>query len=1297
MGFKKKMLHVLLALVVVLGILPNAVFASEGSAQFSDMPNNWSTAALQDAVANGLLTGADGKIKPNANLTRAEMAAIIVRAFGATVKKDLSSFTDIKSSAWYVDDLAKAYQMGVINGSGGKMNPSSTITRQEVFVILARAFKLQSASAAKVSFSDVNDISEWAKGDVFAFVNAGYVQGANGKLNPKAPITRAEFAQTLNNILKQYVRTAGVVTEVVEGNVMINKPGVTLDNVQVKGDLIIGDGVGDGEVTLNNVAVSGRLVVRGGGVNSIIIKGNSTVSNVIVARVDGAVSVKVQGDATVEVIYIDDGSDDVNVQGSIGSIEVKATGITVTAVNADIQDINLSGGNSKVVIDSNSKVNKIDVASGASNAQVDVAGKVASITTAAPSTQISGKGDVAKVDVQAGATNAKVETPKTQITVAAGVTGVTAADGVAVNGGTTVSNNGAGTIVFVPQPSNDGTVANVSTLSDLNTALSNTAIQTINVTANIIDIESTIVVNRAVTINGGSHKLTFSTNFAGAPNGERQGILVQANGVTINNIEVVVQQASGWKGVYGVQVYDVTGVVLNNYIGSGADAALLVNGSSVELTGTTTVSGNEFGGIEVSRGTSASRNSTLTVTGSLVNTDEAYGKPTIWTVNGQGSVTGTNKPTFSNGSIGASQEQFYLVNVHAGITDAATLDELNSALANTTIEAINVTADINNIPSSIVINRSVSINGIGSGKKLTFIADFSNQDNGQRQGILVQANDVNIRGIEVVISSPAGWNGIYGVQVYDAKRVVLNNFKASGADAALLVNGSSVELIGTTTVSGNEFGGIEVSKGSLASQASTLTVTGTLVNTAEAYGKPTIWAVNGQGSVTGVNAPTITNTLIKSDQTQYYVSHLSLESAYVATEAALRAALAETNVYNVYITADINNISSTIVIDRHVTINAGSHKLTFSTDFTGRPAGQRQGILVQADSVSINNLEVVIPSATGWNGVYGVQAYDSEVAFSNYKGSGADAALLVNGSTVTLTGTTTVSGNEFGGIEVAKGTAAVKESVLTLAGPLVNTDEAYGKPTIWVVNGQGQLKYSGSSTFMPSYTNTVINSTQTQYYLNYASVSTVSVTSENALRAALADPQVFTININADINNISSTILVQRPFVEINGKGHTLTFSTDFAGEAPGSRQGIGIFAKEVVVNDLEVVVKNTTGWQGAYGIQVYDVTGVILNNYTGSGADAALLVNGSSVELKGITTVSGNDFGGIEVSQGSLASKPSTLKVTGTLVNTTESSDKPTIWVIDGQGTVTNPPLNTLPSGDGKTYYYIKVESLPV
>lgn len=109
----KRFLVFLITIVLIFGTMPIMAMAENDSRGFSDMPNDWSTAALQHAVDNGLLVGANGKLNPKGDLTRAEMATIITRAFNAQVKKSVAAFPDVKTSEWYADYLAKAYQMQI--------------------------------------------------------------------------------------------------------------------------------------------------------------------------------------------------------------------------------------------------------------------------------------------------------------------------------------------------------------------------------------------------------------------------------------------------------------------------------------------------------------------------------------------------------------------------------------------------------------------------------------------------------------------------------------------------------------------------------------------------------------------------------------------------------------------------------------------------------------------------------------------------------------------------------------------------------------------------------------------------------------------------------------------------------------------------------------------------------------------------------------------------------------------------------------------------------------------------------
>lgn len=241
-------------------LLSTNAFAAVPS-DFSDFPTDWSAPAMTHAVQNGLLNGSDGKILPKGLLTRAQMATMVNRAFASSAKASLTSFTDMVPSVWHYDEMAKSVQMGVFQGADGKLSPNDPITREQAFAVLARAFGLADGKASSLDkFSDGAQVSSWARGAVAALVEQGYVTGADGALNPQSYITRGEFAQVMDALVAAY-GDQDLKDQTVEGNLIL-RTNSTLENVTVKGDLILADGVS--AASLKNVTVTGRLVVRGG-------------------------------------------------------------------------------------------------------------------------------------------------------------------------------------------------------------------------------------------------------------------------------------------------------------------------------------------------------------------------------------------------------------------------------------------------------------------------------------------------------------------------------------------------------------------------------------------------------------------------------------------------------------------------------------------------------------------------------------------------------------------------------------------------------------------------------------------------------------------------------------------------------------------------------------------------------------------------------------------------------------------------------------------------------------------------
>lgn len=275
-------------------LLSTNAFAAVPS-DFSDFPTDWSAPAMTHAVQNGLLNGSDGKILPKGLLTRAQMATMVNRAFASSAKASLTSFTDMVPGAWHYDEMAKAVQMGVFQGADGKLSPNDPITREQAFAVLARAFGLADGRAAALNkFSDGAQVSSWARGAVAALVEQGYVTGANGALNPQSYITRAEFAQVMDALVAAY-GDQDLKDQTVDGNLIL-RTNSTLENVTVKGDLILADGVS--AASLKNVTVTGRLVVRGG-TDGVKLTKSTPKKGIQLANPNGTPKVTVDGKAYI--------------------------------------------------------------------------------------------------------------------------------------------------------------------------------------------------------------------------------------------------------------------------------------------------------------------------------------------------------------------------------------------------------------------------------------------------------------------------------------------------------------------------------------------------------------------------------------------------------------------------------------------------------------------------------------------------------------------------------------------------------------------------------------------------------------------------------------------------------------------------------------------------------------------------------------------------------------------------------------------------------------------------------------
>jgi hypothetical protein len=156
----------------------------------------------------------DGTFAPDNDITRAEVAAIVVRALGLPEGIGTNAYVDVKSTDWFCGYIETATTYGLITGySDGTFGPNDKITREQAMTIVARAMAEagldanltdSQLSAVMAGYPDSGSVSAYARTGVAACVSTGIVTGrTDGTLSPADYITRAEVAVIISRLLQQ--------------------------------------------------------------------------------------------------------------------------------------------------------------------------------------------------------------------------------------------------------------------------------------------------------------------------------------------------------------------------------------------------------------------------------------------------------------------------------------------------------------------------------------------------------------------------------------------------------------------------------------------------------------------------------------------------------------------------------------------------------------------------------------------------------------------------------------------------------------------------------------------------------------------------------------------------------------------------------------------------------------------------------------------------------------------------------------------------------------------------------------
>ena len=186
--------------------VPETPVAPEMMKRFDDLGSHaWAETAINALADAGIIKGtSETTFSPGNNITRADFAVLLVRAF-KLASENTENFADVNESDYFAKELAVARNCGIINGMGdNKFAPRNVITRQDMMVIIFRAMQKLGVKleAGNIEYADFAEVTDYAKEAVSALVNAGLVNGKNGKIAPLDNTTRAEVAVLINRILE---------------------------------------------------------------------------------------------------------------------------------------------------------------------------------------------------------------------------------------------------------------------------------------------------------------------------------------------------------------------------------------------------------------------------------------------------------------------------------------------------------------------------------------------------------------------------------------------------------------------------------------------------------------------------------------------------------------------------------------------------------------------------------------------------------------------------------------------------------------------------------------------------------------------------------------------------------------------------------------------------------------------------------------------------------------------------------------------------------------------------------------
>jgi hypothetical protein len=175
-----------------------------------DTKGHWAESYVAQLVARNIIGGfPDGTFKPDANITRAQFAAIAMKALKISQATEPANFNDVPAGHWANKAIASVSKAGLVTGfPDGTFKPEDKITRTQALVILAKALPASVIGEPAIlnSYQDGSSVPSWAAPSVARAAKSKIIVSFPdpSQIKPNLNATRADVAaltyQTLFNL-----------------------------------------------------------------------------------------------------------------------------------------------------------------------------------------------------------------------------------------------------------------------------------------------------------------------------------------------------------------------------------------------------------------------------------------------------------------------------------------------------------------------------------------------------------------------------------------------------------------------------------------------------------------------------------------------------------------------------------------------------------------------------------------------------------------------------------------------------------------------------------------------------------------------------------------------------------------------------------------------------------------------------------------------------------------------------------------------------------------------------------------